>query len=83
MRSSLNNLLNCRWTYFKSMPELSSNDREYTHSLSISLCPAYKTHTLIGYKAIAVPAFCLHLEIDCNANIFKVLQAIDRVGCEA
>ena len=40
--------------------------------------PAHKTHTLVRYKAIAVPAFGLYLENGYKRNKFNRLQALGR-----
>ncbi len=37
------------------------------------ICPAHKTHTLVRYKAIAVPAFGLYLENGYKYNYYNDL----------
>jgi hypothetical protein len=44
--------------------------------------PAHKTHALVRYKAIAVPAFGLYLDNGYKGNEFNGLEVPDRAGCE-
>jgi len=45
--------------------------------------PAHKTHALVRYKAIAVPAFGLYLEKDYKGNKVNRLELPERTSCES